>query len=762
MFFTAAAVALGSIEISLGRISLSPEIAAIVLALLLAGPGAAAVAVAASSIYFAIKRGRAPLRVAYTPAQFILCIGVFTAVFATIVGLQFGPEVPARALDGDRGLAMRYVLAVMLATAAYVAVNDGLILAYIGLESGKKDLDARTVLLGDVGGSLALLAVVLPLVFGVAAIGPAVLLFAIPVLGAVWGLLVFARTRVTGAELSVAARLAAFFTVAVASVFLLLSVVVMSTFVDRYTGAVVRAQQAFGRGIILGLEDVLRRGETLRFSPTTEASVERLMAENPDLAYASLLELRGTERRPILSRFGGGAQALSAEIERDLAARPDQVRRRWTTPGGEPLRVRDVRLPVRGIDGREVGELHLGLDMASVNRDVQWLTLLLGVTTLVLFAILLLALRRYADRGLVQPLTRVGDAIGRIAQGDADLSERLPVEGDREIARLGANFNRFVDNLVELVGTTARATHAVAAGAGQVAASGQELAASSSSVAQSMSEAVDRLDRERLQAEALHRLTSGLAELNAQIAEQMLEVARETAGVVSLAERNRAEVALAGDALLQVREVVRESAAASAELIGAVRQIEGFVQSIRGIANQTNLLALNAAIEAARAGEHGRGFAVVAGEVRKLAEQSDTSARQAGELIDDISRRIDRVVNSMQSGGRRVEGVERISTESREAFRSIIEVVERISAQLQDVSERVVRERGMVGEVDAQVSAIERLIGENAATATQVGAATQEQTASTEQMSTLAQEMVAEVDHLQALVGRFRLPASVA
>lgn len=68
----------------------------------------------------------------------------------------------------------------------------------------------------------------------------------------------------------------------------------------------------------------------------------------------------------------------------------------------------------------------------------------------------------------------------------------------------------------------------------------------------------------------------------------------------------------------------------------SVQAIRQAVDLITAIAEETNLLSLNASIEAARAGEHGRGFAVVATQIQKLAEESNQSAQEIGDIIDNL------------------------------------------------------------------------------------------------------------------------------
>src|SRR5207244_12833985 len=88
---------------------------------------------------------------------------------------------------------------------------------------------------------------------------------------------------------------------------------------------------------------------------------------------------------------------------------------------------------------------------------------------------------------------------------------------------------------------------------------------------------------------------------------QMAELA-EGAGqlgeeIRTVADRHRGDVAAAGTALLDVREVVQTTSKQITELAAQSAAIDDFVDRIKRISSQTNLLALNAAIEAARAGE---------------------------------------------------------------------------------------------------------------------------------------------------------------
>ena len=92
-------------------------------------------------------------------------------------------------------------------------------------------------------------------------------------------------------------------------------------------------------------------------------------------------------------------------------------------------------------------------------------------------------------------------------------------------------------------------------------------------------------------------------------------------------------------------EVIYEQTNTTNESAMKIREATSLITSI---AEETNLLSLNASIEAARAGEQGRGFAVVAGQIQKLAEQSNDSARQIENIIDSLITDSEKSVATME------------------------------------------------------------------------------------------------------------------
>ncbi len=119
-----------------------------------------------------------------------------------------------------------------------------------------------------------------------------------------------------------------------------------------------------------------------------------------------------------------------------------------------------------------------------------------------------------------------------------------------------------------------------------------------------------------------------------QIEETSTENAHQTEGISK-------EMGMVNDFATELREVL-------AKIESYLNRLESNNLAVIGIASQTNLLALNASIEAARAGEAGRGFAVVADEIKKLAEDSKTTADDSNANNKDVKETIEHLIEEAE------------------------------------------------------------------------------------------------------------------
>lgn len=126
--------------------------------------------------------------------------------------------------------------------------------------------------------------------------------------------------------------------------------------------------------------------------------------------------------------------------------------------------------------------------------------------------------------------------------------------------------------------------------------------------------------------------TAGNLQQTAAAIEEMTSAVHQSAetavNAIQLTDATTQAAQQGGDIMRQTVKMMDAINATSAKVVDIISVIDS-------IAFQTNILALNAAVEAARAGGQGKGFAVVAAEVRQLAQNSASAAKEIKALIDD-------------------------------------------------------------------------------------------------------------------------------
>ena len=163
-------------------------------------------------------------------------------------------------------------------------------------------------------------------------------------------------------------------------------------------------------------------------------------------------------------------------------------------------------------------------------------------------------------------------------------------------------------------------------------------------------------------------------------------ILRESIGQIEQAsEDNATQTGGISDEMREVEAFAADMKEVLARIEGYLNKLEANNTAVIAIASQTNLLALNASIEAARAGEAGKGFAVVADEIKKLAEDSKSTADDSNVNNKDIKETIEHLI---EESGKLSEIVDRVNGRATNLVASAEETASSISL-VKDTAENV-------------------------------------------------------------------------
>ncbi|MDE7297370.1 MAG: Cache 3/Cache 2 fusion domain-containing protein, partial [Lachnospiraceae bacterium] len=176
----------------------------------------------------------------------------------------------------------------------------------------------------------------------------------------------------------------------------------------------------------------------------------------------------------------------------------------------------------------------------------------------------------------------------------------------------------------------------------------------------------------------------------------------------------------------------------------SVLKIKDAAELITSIAEETNLLSLNASIEAARAGDQGRGFAVVADQIKKLAEQSNSSAQFIDNIIISLLEESSEAVKVMDDVREIMEQQSGHLTMTEDRFNEVNRDIEITKNGISGISSSITNtDSEREGVVDA-VQSLTAIAQENAA-------GTEESLASIGMVNTMVQDVAEAANQLAQL-----------
>lgn len=251
-------------------------------------------------------------------------------------------------------------------------------------------------------------------------------------------------------------------------------------------------------------------------------------------------------------------------------------------------------------------------------------------------------------------------------------------------------------------------------------------------------EAMDEVARGALeQAQETSDASLQMGEMSDNL-EKIKDNASELHETASSMERAKDDVVSTLAELQTINGTVTEVVSSTSQQVNvtneSMHKILKAVEVIKDIADQTKLLSLNASIESARAGEYGKGFAVVAEEIGKLAHQSATSSNEIEEILAELAKNYELIIQNVESASKSMEAQSKKLTDTEVVFASL-------EADINNTTEKIGGIHKTIDELSEGIKKLVEMVFNLSAISEENSASTQQTTASTEELNVIINQV---------------------